>query len=351
MRCLMKNNVGYGRESSQLIQAAHRMKNTPLCDALKTIFTCYFFHKTEEILASRKDPLPSYRRLLLQSRLYLQATLFFNDTFSRAQNHYSKSLEKITGEHYGNLFKQFDKPSYFEEPFRLLKIRLVRNGFDFQYPKGKTALDAGCGGGRYTVALKRLGFSKVVGVDFSKEGIRDAECRVRLLGSNRVAFKRADVLHLPYPEGSFDFVFSNGVLHHTKDMGLGIRELLRVLKKGGRGFIYLIESPGGIFWDSLETLREVMRGVPSDLARKVMNELGVKANRIFYILDHILVPINILSTPQQVKSMLEKAGAVNIRRLTRGADFDRVEKIFQGTPYHRIKFGVGENRFFFEKGS
>ena len=76
---------------------------------------------------------------------------------------------------------------------------------------------------------------------------------------------------------------------------------------------------------------------------------GVSSYDTFYILDHVQVPINIRSTPEESAELLEKAGARNIRRLTRGTSFDRVELIYNNQPYADIKYGVGENLYYFEK--
>ena len=186
-------------------------------------------------------------------------------------------------------------------------------------------------------------------MDCSIEGIAHAQKVTKSCKIEGVSFTEGSVLDIPFEEASFDFVFSNGVLHHTRDMEKGIEELLRVLKPGGKGFLYLIESPGGIFWDCIEVLRALMKDVPYELARQQFALMGVPSHRCFYILDHIMVPINIRSLPEQVEKMLRDAGAVSIRRLKRGTDFDRIEQIHRRTPFCETKYGVGENRYFFEK--
>jgi hypothetical protein len=67
------------------------------------------------------------------------------------------------------------------------------------------------------------------------------------------------------------------------------------------------------------------------------------------MLDHVMVPINIRLTPEEIIEALEGAGAKNVRRLDRGCDFDRVEHIHRNGKYARQYFGVGENRFVFSK--
>jgi len=67
------------------------------------------------------------------------------------------------------------------------------------------------------------------------------------------------------------------------------------------------------------------------------------------MLDHVMVPINTRLTVQEITDELKSNGATNIRRLTRGTDFDRIEAIYNKTPFAREKFGIGENRFIFSK--
>ncbi len=174
-------------------------------------------------------------------------------------------------------------------------------------------------GWRYTVALKKIGFGEVVGIDISKPGLENCRARMEQKGIGGIAYKEGTVLNLPFDDESFDFVYSNGVLHHTRDLVKGVHELLRVLKRGGHGFLYLIENPGGIYWDVIEVLRCVVKDIDFAYARAVFKILGVPANRRFFILDHIMAPINIRSTCEEIEGWLKEAGASELRRLNRGS--------------------------------
>ena len=67
-------------------------------------------------------------------------------------------------------------------------------------------------------------------------------------------------------------------------------------------------------------------------------------------LDHVMVPINLRLTAEDIVSALKTAGACSIRRLTRGVEFDRIESIHRRDPYADVKYGVGEHRYVFSKG-
>src|SRR5262249_25973442 len=131
----------------------------------------------------------------------------------------------------------------------------------------------------------------------------------------------------------------------------GVFEIVRVLRPEGFGWLYLIERPGGLHWDLIEILRAVVAEDRREATRAGVAALGLPANRIFYVLDHVQVPINLRLTPREIEDALADAGAADVRRLERGADFDRVERIFQRDSYAEVKYGVGENRYTFTRGA
>jgi SAM-dependent methyltransferase len=306
------------------------------------------FHSLEAAFAIPEDPTPALldaiASLTRWHRAAATALLGFPSRSAVAQ---PTEIAEATGQHYGRLFSAFSDRSYWDEPLRLLRTRLQRNGIELSNIGSARVLDAGCGGGRYTVAWRLLGAEEVVGIDISETGLADARGRLEASDITGVRFDHGSVLRLPYSDGAFDIVFSNGVLHHTTDWLGGVRELTRVLRPGGLGWLYLIERPGGLFWDTIEVLRVVMEAETPARARDALSVLMLPANRIFYMLDHVMVPINLRLTTEQVEAALASAGATDVRRLTRGADFDRVEAIHRGDPFARLKYGVGEHRYIF----
>jgi ubiquinone/menaquinone biosynthesis C-methylase UbiE len=338
----------------KFVETAMQMDESNYSNVLKTWATHYLFAGVEAAFKASTDPTP-----VINSALYQLANLFtvaaqLEKNYLGATHIMQGALDTIeaketeTGDHYGNLFKAFDDEHYFEEAASFLRTRLNRNGIDLDQVRNWDVLDAGCGGGRYSAAWAKLGAKSVTGVDFSEIGIQTARKRTSSKFHN-VEFEIGDVLDIPYPDNSFDCSFSNGVLHHTRDWKIGIQEMVRVLKPGGFGWLYLIENPGGYFWDIIEILRVLMGPIDKSLARASLSILGVPANRIFYILDHVMVPINIRLTEQEIETYLAEAGAKDIRKLRRGTDFDRIEQIYLKVPFTDIKYGVGEQRYIFSK--
>ncbi|MGH9901715.1 MAG: class I SAM-dependent methyltransferase [Pyrinomonadaceae bacterium] len=353
--CLQEGPIS--RQAQSVVTASRMLGSKPWASIVKAWCVPYLFESLERIAASGEEPVEALNQSLetLTQFLLVAAGSGFGDLGGAAENGHKDGLapgldvKEVTGEHYGRLFREFSSASFWDEPVRLLRQRLERNGIAVADIKDKRVLDAGCGGGRYTVAWRLLGAKPVVGLDVSTTGLTDAKRRAAEAGIDGVVFERGNVLDLHFAADTFDVVYSNGVLHHTTDWAKGVAELVRVLKPGGLGWLYLIENPGGLFWDVIEILRAVMKDEQRDTARAALHALGMPANRIFYMLDHVMVPINVRLTPEEIEGCLRAAGAKDIRRLERGTDFDRVEQIHQNKPFAAVHYGVGENRYVFSK--
>jgi SAM-dependent methyltransferase len=97
----------------------------------------------------------------------------------------------------------------------------------FHMQKGDRFLDIGCGRGDFTKAFKDLGL-QVAGIDREKgdsEFLQDIDVRIQEdLGNSS----------FPFPDNSFDVVFSKSVIEHIRGPENFMKEQLRVLKPDGR---------------------------------------------------------------------------------------------------------------------
>jgi ubiquinone/menaquinone biosynthesis C-methylase UbiE len=347
--CLVDSPIAY--EANRLIESAGALGYNRLAAVMRAWVVVYLANCFEEIARSDDEPIEPFNDRLRHAASFLQAAreTGIAGLAIDGSGREDAAVESFTASHYGNLFAPFSPASYFEEAVSLLRTRLERNDVALDRIQNRSALDAGCGGGRYAAAWRLLGAKPVVGVDLSEQNIGTATERAREAKLDDIEYRVGNVLELPFHDASFDIVYSNGVLHHTKDWMRGVDEMMRVLKPGGLGWLYLIESPGGLFWDNIEIQRVILKDDDPADARLALQVLGLPANRIFYILDHSMVPINLRLTPEQIEAALRNSGATNIRRLTRGADFDRIEQIYKQSPYASALYGVGENRYIFSK--
>jgi len=103
-------------------------------------------------------------------------------------------------------------------------------------PEGCVGLDAGCGSGRWSMLVApRVGHLHVL--DASPVAL--AVARANLGGVDNVSFHESSVGAIPLPDGSLDFAFSLGVLHHVPQTEEAVRAIVAKLKPGAPFLIYL----------------------------------------------------------------------------------------------------------------
>ena len=97
-----------------------------------------------------------------------------------------------------------------------------------------TALELGAGTGFFSLNLKQAGVLDEVHVtDLSPGMVEAAKANAEALGFT-VQGRVADAERIPYDDNTFDVVVGHAVIHHIPDVEAAFREMLRVLKPGGR---------------------------------------------------------------------------------------------------------------------
>ena len=93
-------------------------------------------------------------------------------------------------------------------------------------------LDVGCGTGKLLrSASQRFPGAKLLGVDAAIEMVKQAQ---KSTPNGTIQFQQATAEELPFPDGSFDLVFSTMTFHHWQNQRRGAAEVARVLAPGGR---------------------------------------------------------------------------------------------------------------------
>jgi ubiquinone/menaquinone biosynthesis C-methylase UbiE len=168
--------------------------------------------------------------------------------FSLSRLLISKDPDRKSADEYKQLVKKhYDGPAgwftvvtgYFTG-HELLAARVINpNAFDVR--GCKHILDAGCGNGRYLrLLLKQADPDAVlVGCDLSAGMLQRAKQRLK---SDRPVFLSADLTRLPYSDGYFDAAVCGWVLEHLPDPLVGLTELARVLRPGGKLLLLTTEQ-------------------------------------------------------------------------------------------------------------
>ena len=299
------------------------------------------------------DPIIKFKKNNPETRIYdLQKKLMFFLRNLESFGSYKINLKDLTnryelkrktGKVYGKFWKKFTNnennlaKKFIQERFKNF------SSFNNNFFKNKKIIDVGCGGGRYSNALKLLKAKTVIGVDYSDDGIKTAKKNYKL---KNLSFKKQDVLNLKFQKDSFDIVFCNGVLHHTSDLNKGIKELHRVCKKGGYIYLYLYGT-GGLYWDARKKMNKIMKKIPQNYSQNILDSIGMPSNR-FIFMDNWYVPIEKQCSHKQIYKILNKLGVQKIEKMVKGRKTDLETGLYKYKNSHNI-WGEGEIRILIKK--
>jgi ubiquinone/menaquinone biosynthesis C-methylase UbiE len=208
--------------------------------------------------------------------------------------------------------------SFDERCITYARDRFVHVAGEQGWPYG-SALELGCGTGFFLLNLKLAGVLDEGHVtDLSPGMVGVATRNAEHLGFE-VEGRVADAETLPYPDDTFDLVVGHAVLHHIPDLDRSLREVLRVLKPGGR-FVFAGEpTQKGDF--VARKLSQAVWGA----ARRITHLPGLRGKyaRPDTELDEssraaALEAVVDLHTfdPDGLRQMCRRAGAVDVRTVT-----------------------------------
>lgn len=179
--------------------------------------------------------------------------------------------------------KKYD--AWYETPLGKTADRLERElVFSMANVKeGEKVLDAGCGTGIYSIELARKG-ALVTAIDASSEMLERARDKAGKAGVV-IDFIKADILKLPFSDGSFDLALSGCMLCFVKEREAALLEMKRVMRPGGRVVIALLNR-----WSPWAFIRRIKGFVKETVY-----------NRVEFI------------SPRGIESSLERTGFKDIR--------------------------------------
>lgn len=224
--------------------------------------------------------------------------------------------ERAIGLLFGKLFAAYDDEG-FKRSVELFERRFRDAGFDPGWFKGKQCLDAGCGGGRYSIALAHLGASSVDGIDLGEVNIADARRRAAQLQASHVNFHVGSVGALPFANRSFDAVVCSGVLQHTAEPIRVLDEMTRVLRPGGLLYM-LVYATEGLRWPLVQMLRPIAASIGFEALDSAVAAAGLPVNRRRTYLDDLFVHYIDFYSWQTLRGLLSERGFEGIERWQKG---------------------------------
>jgi ubiquinone/menaquinone biosynthesis C-methylase UbiE len=114
---------------------------------------------------------------------------------------------------------------------------------------GMRVLDVGCGPGSITRGLaERVAPGQVVGVDLSRETLEAARQDAAVRGLTNLRYEEGSVYELPFPDASFDVAYAHQVLQHLREREAALREMLRVVRRGGLVAVRDVDWGTAAYW-------------------------------------------------------------------------------------------------------
>jgi len=220
-----------------------------------------------------------------------------------------------------------------------------RNPLAQQFKKyignNKTVLEVGCGTGQLSIYFALESNNKIISLDPTLTSLNLAKDFAKKNNISNISFLNVDIFDDVLSDECFDFIWCNGVLHHTKDPYLAFKTFIKSLKKNGYVLIGLYNKFG--------RARTIIRKYLSKIfGLKILKFLDPTLKKLkldedeknAWIRDQYLHPIESLHTIDEVLKWFSANNIEFISSIPSG-DFDYdynniFEKKSVGTYYSRI---------------
>src|SRR5439155_6199584 len=155
-------------------------------------------------------------------------------------------------------FREIDRRIFHPRYMRLTtdaKGRPFGKYVDFDDLPDSNVLEVGCGSGIAAQMFAEAG-ANLTAVDLTPWAVATTRRRLEAFGLASDV-QEADGENLPFADGSFDLVFSWGVIHHSSDMDRALQELVRVCRPGGE-LVLMVYNRRSLFYVTYKTFQRFL---------------------------------------------------------------------------------------------
>ena len=226
--------------------------------------------------------------------------------------------------------KKFGKKQI-NEAYSLLSERLKKNKINLNIIRNKDIIDIGCGTGRYSEALWKIGAKSITCLE---NGSRPKQL------NKKFKFIGGSVFNLKIKK-KYDFIFCNGRLSHIKNWSKALKNISKLKSKNG--WLWLSLFGKGQNWKYADKLRSKLNFNDCKNFEKALLVRDWEPNKVFFLIDLFFSKQRIYFKKKKIKSALIKLGYKKIIFLKRGPNQDLNEKLFKNPSLKKI-YGEGEIR-------
>lgn len=178
---------------------------------------------------------------------------------------------------------------------------------DFSDMDNKVGLNIGCGMGGEASYIMSHSNTNIIAIDITKEARDATKGIIDKLGCGLAL--QADARYLPIESNSMDYVFSSGVLHHSKSIEKSIDEIFRVLKPGGIAYVGLYSNFSyGFLWVKF---KGILNG---NFSKSTIQDFFNRNTEKSWRTKGLKNPLTTVFGKKQIRNLFNKFSNISIRR-------------------------------------
>ncbi|MEW6001035.1 MAG: class I SAM-dependent methyltransferase [Nitrospirota bacterium] len=182
---------------------------------------------------------------------------------------------------YAEKYHQLEEIYWWFHARRDMIYKLIKD-----YGRDVRILEVGCSGGALLKFLKKQGFKKLYGIDIDKDAIEI--CRQKDISDVSVA----DAEKTAFKDQKFDLIIASDILEHIREEDRALLEWNRILKPGGRLFIFV---PAFKFlWSQHDKVNRHYRRYSKAGLIEILEKNGFRIEKVSYWNFSLFLPATLI---------------------------------------------------------